>query len=171
MKKIIFLSGIHGVGKGYIKEEIKKEINIPIYEASDLIRLNGVITDEKKKVNNVKFNQELLIKSVNNLTCETFILNGHTCLLTRNNKIESINISYFKRMNIIGIILLYDDIDIIEDRLYKRDNIYFEKNILNDLQNTELKNTKRLSDELGIPLLAFKNGDDIKTLINFITNL
>ena len=28
MKKIIFLSGIHGVGKGYIKEEIKKEINI-----------------------------------------------------------------------------------------------------------------------------------------------
>ena len=74
-------------------------------------------------------------------------------------------------MNIIGIILLYDDIDIIEDRLYKRDNIYFEKNILNDLQNAEIKNTKRLSDELGIPLLAFKNGDDIKTLINFITNL
>ena len=145
MKKIIFLSGIHGVGKGYIKEEIKKEINIPIYEASELIRLNGVVTDENKKVSNVKF--------------------------TKDNKIETIDISYFKRMNIIGIISLYDEIDIIEERLDKRDNIHFDKNILNDLQNTEIKNTKQLSEELGIPLLAFKNGDDMKILINFINNL
>ena len=171
MKNIIFLSGIHGVGKGYIKEEIKKEINIPIYEASELIRLNGVETDENKKVSNVKFNQELLINSINNLTDDAFILNGHTCLLTKDNKIETIDISYFKRMNIIGIISLYDEIDIIEERLDKRDNIHFDKNILNDLQNTEIKNTKQLSEELGIPLLAFKNGDDMKILINFINNL
>ncbi len=172
MKKIIFLSGIHGVGKGYIAKQIKKEINISIYEASDLIRLNGVSTDEKKKVNNVKLNQELLINSINNLTCnETFILNGHTCLLTSDNKIESIDISYFKKIHIIGIISVYDDINIIEDRLYERDNIHFDKITLNNLQNAEIENTKQLSEKLRIPLLLFKNGNDIKNLINFITNL
>lgn len=172
MKEIIFLSGIHGVGKGYIAKKIKKEINISIYEASDLIRLNGISTDEKKRTSNVKFNQELLINSINNLTCNgTFILNGHTCLLTSDDKIESIDINYFKKINIIGIISVYDDIDIIEDRLYKRDNIHFDKITLNNLQKVEIENTKQLSEKLCVPLLSFKNGDDIKTLIHFITNL
>lgn len=172
MKKIIFVCGIHGVGKGYITKQIKNEINISIYEASDLIRLNGVSTDEKKKVSNVKFNQKLLIKSINNLTRnETFILNGHICLLTSDNKIESIDISYFKKINIIGIISVYDDIDIIEDRLYKRDNIHFDKITLDNLQKVEIENAKQLSEKLCIPLLLFKNSDDIKKIINFITNL
>ena len=120
----------------------------------------------------MKLNQELLINSINNLTCnETFILNGHTCLLTSDNKIESIDISYFKKIHIIGIISVYDDINIIEDRLYERDNIHFDKITLNNLQNAEIENTKQLSEKLRIPLLLFKNGNDIKNLINFITNL
>lgn len=172
MKKIIFVSGIHGVGKGYIAKQIKNEINISIYEASNLIRLNGVSTDEKKKVSNVKLNQDLLINSINNLKCnETFILNGHTCLLTSDNKIESIDINYFKKINIIGIISVYNDIDIIEDRLYKRDNIHFDKIILDNLQKIEVENAKQLSEKMSIPLLSFKSGDDIETIINFITNL
>lgn len=90
MKKIILLSGIHGVGKGYITGQLKKEISIPIYEASKLIRLNGVASDRDKIVDNVANNQELLVNSINNLIKEEiFILDGHTCLITADRNIES----------------------------------------------------------------------------------
>lgn len=172
MKKVIFLSGIHGVGKGFISKQIEKEINIPIYEASKLIRLNGGIIDKDKKVNNVNSNQDLLINSINNLVeHDIFILDGHTCLINNENCIESIDIDIFRRINVIGIVLVYDDINIISERLYKRDNIRFDKLLLDNLQKSEILNTEKLSEELRVPLLSFKNGDDIKRLINFIKNL
>lgn len=172
MKKVIFLSGIHGVGKGFISKQIEKEINIPIYEASKLIRLNGGLIDKNKKVNNVNSNQNLLVDSINNLVeHDIFILDGHTSLINKENIIESINIDIFRKINIIGIVSIYDDVNIISERLYKRDNINFDKILLDNLQKSELLNTKKLSEELGIPLLSFKNGDDIKILTNFIRNL
>lgn len=172
MKKVIFLSGIHGVGKGFISKQIEKEINIPIYEASKLIRLNGGLIDKDKKVNNVNSNQDLLINSINNLVeHDIFILDGHTCLINNENCVESIDIDIFRRINVIGIVLVYDDINIISERLYKRDNIGFDKLLLDNLQKSEILNTEKLSEELRVPLLSFKNGDDIKRLINFIKNL
>ena len=172
MKKIILLSGIHGVGKGYITGQLKKEISIPIYEASKLIRLNGVASDRDKIVDNVANNQELLVNSINNLIKEEiFILDGHTCLITADRNIESIDINYFREINIIGIISIYDDINIIKERIYKRDNINFSKSLLDDLQRTEIENTKRLSKQLCTPLLVFKNGDNINRLIDFVKSL
>lgn len=172
MKKIIFLSGVHGVGKGYIAKQIEKEVNMPIYEASKLIRLNGVPSDKNKRVDNVGNNQELLINSINNLISdEIFILDGHTCLITADSNIESIDINYFRKINIIGIISIYDDINIIKERIYKRDNTNFSKSVLDNLQRTEIENTKQLSKQLCVPLLVFKNGDDIDRLINFIRSL
>lgn len=172
MKKVIFLSGIHGVGKGFISKRIEKEINIPIYEASKLICLNGGLIDKDKKVKNVNGNQDLLINSINNLVeHDIFILDGHTCLINNENCIESIDIDIFRRINVIGIVLVYDDINIISERLYKRDNIHFDKLLLDNLQKFEILNTEKLSEELRVPLLSFKNGDDIKRLINFIKDL
>ena len=172
MKKVIFLSGIHGVGKGFISKQIEKEINMPIYEASKLIRLNGGIIDKDKKAKNVNDNQDLLINSINNLVeHDTFILDGHTCLINNENRIELIDIEIFRRINVIGIVLVYDDINIISERLYKRDNIYFDKSLLDDLQKSERLNTEKLSEELRVPLLSFKNGNDIKRLIDFIKSL
>lgn len=38
MNKIIFISGIHGVGKDYIANIIKEYSKINVYSASDLIK-------------------------------------------------------------------------------------------------------------------------------------
>lgn len=172
MKKVILLSGIHGVGKGFISKQIEKKINIPIYEASKLICSNGGLIDKNKKVNNVNSNQDLLVDSINNLVDhDLFILDGHTCLINNENHVELIDIDIFRRINVIGIILVYDDINIISERLAKRDNTNFDKLLLNDLQKAEVLNTEKLSKELSIPLLFFKNGDDINRLINFIKDL
>lgn len=172
MKKVIFLSGIHGVGKGYISKQIEKEINIPIYEASKLICLIGGLINKDKKVKNVNNNQNLLVNSINTLVeHDIFILDGHTCLINRENLIESIDINLFRKINVIGVILVYDDVNIISQRLYDRDGINFDKLLLNNLQNSELLNTKKISEEFNIPLLLFKNGDDIKILVNFIRSL
>ena len=75
------------------------------------------------------------------------------------------------KIHIIVIISVYDNINIIENSLYERDNIHFDKITLNNLQNAESEYTKQLPEKLRVPLLSFKNGNDIKNLINFITNL
>lgn len=172
MKKVILLSGIHGVGKGFISRQIEKKINIPIYEASKLIRTNGGLINKNKKVNNVNSNQDLLVNSINNLVdYDLFILDGHTCLINNENHVELIDIDIFRRINVIGIVLVYDDVNIISERLDKRDNTHFDKLLLDDLQKAEVLNTEKLSKELSIPLLFFKNADDIDRLINFIKDL
>lgn len=169
MRNVIFFSGIHGVGKGFISEKIKSKINIPIYSASELIRLNGISSDTNKKVDNVTNNQKQLIKSINDLIKDKiFVLDGHTCLINNQNEIESIKLEIFKEMNIIGAILILDDINLIKDRIYKRDFINFDLELLARLQKSEIRNMKMISNDLNIPLLFFKNGDNIQNIVDFI---
>ena len=63
MKKIILLTGIHGVGKGYISERIRCQVNFPIYEASRLIKQSGNISDfnklDKMRKNNIEILEKL----------------------------------------------------------------------------------------------------------------
>lgn len=63
---MIFVGGIHGVGKIYFCEQIKKSLGFDYYTASQLIeRQRGVQFDIDKKVTNINSNQVLLIEALN----------------------------------------------------------------------------------------------------------
>lgn len=169
MKKIILLTGIHGVGKGYISNLIREKIKLPIYEASKLIKQTGNSSDYNKKVKNINKNQELLYMGINSFVKEDiFILDGHTCLLNINGEIEKINLSILRKFNVKGIIFVHDEANSIISRLYNRDRINYEYKVINNFQNFEYENSKKLAEELNIPFLKFKNGENIKKIIDFL---
>lgn len=171
MKKVILLTGIHGVGKGYISNKIKASIDIPVYEASKLIKQTGNDSDENKKVTNINKNQDLLKYAVENYVKEDlFILDGHTCLLDKEGRIQVINQESLTKLNVIGVIYIYDDIEVIKKRLYKRDEIEYDDKLLYDFQNAECENSEKLAKNLNVRFIKYKNSDNINPIINYLND-
>ena len=169
MKKVILLTGIHGVGKGYISNRIKEIIDIPVYEASKLIKQTGNDSDENKKVANIPNNQELLKYAIENYVKEDlFILDGHTCLLDKERKIQVINQESLTKLNVIGVIYIYDDTEVIKERLYKRDGTEYDDKLLYDFQSAECENSEKLAKKLNVRFIKYKNSDNINPIINYL---
>ncbi|MCZ9981683.1 hypothetical protein OFR20_09155 [Brachyspira hyodysenteriae] len=97
MSKIIFISGIHGVGKNYIANIIKEYLTINVYSASDLIeKYSKMDTDIDKKVLNIDANQQNLISSIDIFVKDKlFILLGHFCLFDKHYNIKKLIKKYF----------------------------------------------------------------------------
>ncbi|MDD3187522.1 MAG: hypothetical protein PHD02_03515 [Bacilli bacterium] len=79
MKKIIFFSGIHGVGKDYILEKIQSQLNINSYTASDIIKNSLGKSDENKITTNIDQNQMALIYGLETINESLIVSNGHLC--------------------------------------------------------------------------------------------
>ena len=80
---MIFVSGIHGVGKTYFCNMIKEKLGIRNFSASQLIaekRKRNFSVD--KCVSDIDDNQLFLLDAINELrqAGEEFILDGHFCL-------------------------------------------------------------------------------------------
>lgn len=169
MGKVILITGIHGVGKGYIAEQLKNKISIPVYTASELIRQSGVFIENDKRTKNIKSNQNQLLYAIHCFVHDdVFILDGHTCLINANHEIEGIDTEIFRQMDLIGIISIYDDIQAIQERMYQRNQLYFENSFLEKFQNCELDSSKKLAKTLNVPFLSFKNNSNIDSLVDFI---
>ena len=62
---IIFIGGIHGVGKSTICHLICSELNIEYLSASELLKWKDINEDaENKKVENIPFTQNRLITGI-----------------------------------------------------------------------------------------------------------
>lgn len=81
---MIFISGVHGVGKSYFCDMVKAATGIESYSASTLItqkKHSGFAKD--KLIPDIDDNQQYLLQAVNELkgSGQNFILDGHFCLL------------------------------------------------------------------------------------------
>ncbi len=170
--KVILLTGIHGVGKNHICERINKKLNIPIYSASELIKKYNSRTDINKRALNINKNQKILLDSLKkDIKDHLFVLNGHTCLINIKDKIVKLDNNWFKRMKVIGIIILYDNVKSISKRLYERDKIKFDLKLLEKFQENEIENSLSIANALNIPVIKMKNNGHIMPIIEFIKSL
>jgi len=86
-RKIIFIGGIHGVGKSTLRKKITNVMDIQSYSASSLIKsVSDLNFPSDKKIKGINKNQDLLIDAVDkyidpNRYC---LLDGHFCLLNQN---------------------------------------------------------------------------------------
>ncbi|SDF56990.1 adenylate kinase [Paenibacillus sp. cl6col] len=173
MRKIIFVGGIHGVGKTYLCKEICKEIDLPHFSASQLIRKQK---EEEmsalKNVTDVKANQAALIMAINNLMIDTpsLLLDGHFCILNREGEIEGVPTETFERMEVACFLVITDEPEKIRARLKARDNIEYSIEMLDNFQSEEISYAKQLSKISKVPLLIHKSRDDRKNLYNFIND-
>lgn len=155
LNNIAFLGGIHGVGKSTICRQICDEVKLEYLSASELIKWEDINEDiRNKEVRNIPGTQERLIIGLTTSIQKnkTYILDGHFCLLNKENEIENIPLDTFKLINPFSLNIVLGDIIEIKNRLEKRDNRPYDKELLNRMQESELKYARFLSNTLGVTL-------------------
>lgn len=171
---MIFISGVHGVGKTYFCNQVSRELGIKSYTASELIEI-----EKHTRFNNDKLaldiddNQQYLTKAINRLRLvnEEFMLDGHFCLLDEVGQIKRIPKDTFISLRPDVIVLLMEEPEIIASRRKRRDNVAVTVNSIETFQNEEKEYAKYVSELLGINLFISKGADDTKGAISFLKQL
>ena len=167
LSNVVFIGGVHGVGKSTICQHICRELNMEYLSASELLKWKDINEDEKnKKVEDIPFTQNRLITGLKNRLQEdkSYLLDGHYCLLNKDNEVVNISLDTFNQINPITLILILGNVKEIKKRLENRDNKPYEYELLEHLQNSELTYAKFLSEVLNLPLYIGKSDDYVNIL-------
>jgi adenylate kinase len=172
MRKMIFIGGIHGVGKTSLCKDLSDRYNMPHYSASQLIsEEKKEVYSQNKLIPDIVQNQDFLSASINRLgISDWFLLDGHFCLLNQESEITRIPLNTFRNISPNSIIVLTDSISSIQDRFSQRDSYRFDHHLLQSFQNKEIEYAEEVSSELLIPSLTVQVGDT-KTIHKFIEEL
>ena len=151
-KNIIFVGGIHGVGKTTLCKKISKELSIDHFSSSDLISMLRVKQD--KKVDNIRDNQNMLLESVKCFldNDKVYLLDGHFSLIDSDNFIQEIPIEVFELLGIRGIIILFDYEEKILERLKGRDNRDYSLQFIRNFQEKEISYAKQVAEKIKVPI-------------------
>ncbi len=170
--RIIFVGGIHGVGKSRFIETASRIIEIPSLSASRLI------TDQrkspaaiKKRVQNVEENQDALISAIEShpIDGKKFILDGHFSIFDSSDLIRKIPIETFQKLAPAAVVILLDDVDQIQKRLWLRDKRSFQPDLLNKLQQAEREHAENVCRQMEIPLFPARPAEH-ETAIQFMAD-
>lgn len=168
---MIFIGGIHGVGKTYFCNQLRQMLNVPTYTASELIvkrKKSSFSVD--KKVKDIKHNQEYLIEAIEELHNEysTFALDGHFCLLDENGKIVRLPEQTFVDLNPKAIVLLTEEPQIIMNRRKKRDGVDLCLNQIEEFQDEEVVYAQKIAKMLNIPFMIYRGNENLISTLKFI---
>lgn len=174
MDNLIFVGGIHGVGKTYFCNTVSHKYNIASYSASELIsrqRREPLSTD--KKVGNISVNQNILLKSLLGLKIGTkwFMLDGHFCLINSQGKVDRVPETTFQCLLPKGIIVVVDSAEKIHERLRVRDGIAFSIDFIRQFQNEELMYSREIATTLSVPYRVHNSNESVDTIRGFLEDL
>jgi len=168
---IIFLSGVHGVGKTTISKKLSAELSIQWFSSSSLIKEhnNELIASCTKNVKDISNNQDALINSVCKLKnkYENFILEGHATLLNSEGKVILLNSEIFKSLGVNSIVALFVSPRIIYERLFLRDGHSPAIHKIIRHQKFEILNSKKISHDIGVDF-SIHNSFDMHSIANAI---
>ena len=168
---MVFVSGVHGVGKSYFCGILKERLNISSHTASFLIseRKKARFSTDKH-VADIDVNQLYLLEAVKELKDrnEEFLLDGHFCLLDQTGKITRVPLETFIRLSPDAIVLLIETPAIIAKRRKERDGVEHSIVDIKAFQDEELKYAQEVAELLHIPLKVSSGSSDIESTIEFI---
>lgn len=146
----LFVGGVHGSGKGSLCKRLVEVYLCKYVCASGLLNWDK----KSKQVENVKYNQEVLrqLLAQNTSGDSSYIIDGHFALWNEDGLCESVPIDTFASLGLSGIILTTCSVDIVQKRLKERDEISYDLDRIQELQNAEIEQAKFVSQELNIPL-------------------
>lgn len=170
--KYNFVSGIHGVGKTTLLNELSNKYAVKCYSISDLIRKHGKsIRVEEKKTKELLPNQEAWIYELNQLELEKekiLILDGHFCLINSNNEISDIPFDVLNRTEIERIVLVTADERLIQQRLHLRDKYEWDLERIKEFQKRETERAYLYASIYNIPIYQFDGNASIVKLSEFL---
>ena len=152
---IIFIAGIHGVGKGTVCREVESQTEFKHFSASQLIKWNNILKNKSKSVDNISTTQELLINALNikRKIYPKILLDGHFVLLNELSKPTPIGLDVFQAISPDVIVCLELLIETIINRLFKRDGLIYSYETLEQMQNLELECAATCADVLKVPYI------------------
>ncbi|MDN5201955.1 ATP-binding protein [Fulvivirgaceae bacterium BMA10] len=171
-QNIIFIGGIHGVGKGNVCTKIQQKMDLEHLSASEVLKWSEVSPDTSNKlVKDISDTQDRLINRLKSLINpnKRYILDGHFCLFDAFGKIHKIPLTTFEKISPFVISVVTSDVEIVNERLRKRDGKSYSQNILNEMQETEIDQAVSIANSLNIPFFIIKN-DDSSELVKFLSN-
>lgn len=175
MNQLIFIGGVHGVGKTTISNDLVARYQIPAYSASRIISdLKNQNLPSDKLIPDIDVNQALLIEGLRKVKPieEFFILDGHFCLINENRTISKISETVFQELEPIAFIVVTDTVNSIGERLKKRDTIHYPLDFIKQFQEEEIKHAIFLAHKLNIEYFIFnQSSNSLAELHNFITGL
>lgn len=154
---MIFLGGVHGVGKTSMCAGVSERFGLQIISASAIIREESaqLSSDSRTAVLNVGGNQGLLVRGVQRIVADPhdrYLLDGHFALRTLAGHIEAIDTDVFRATGVSGLICLIDDPAAIARRLSARDSEVHDVIAISQLQAAELNSAEAVSRTLGLGL-------------------
>lgn len=161
---VIFVAGVHGVGKSSLCKQAEQETGIPHYTASGVIKAEkaNAIPVEGKVVSNVAAAQRLLIQGVDRIRPKHdghILLDGHFSLLTQDGRIEAIEVEVFRSLGLVRAMLIHDAPEAIAQRWQARDGQASSIEIIQAHQAVEWSHARQVAQTLAIPLLEIKAFD------------
>jgi len=174
-RKIIFVAGIHGVGKTYLCHRLEGLMSVDHFSASQLIsefkceKSNS--TD--KSVKSINNNQELLLRAIEKYiqTTRPTLLDGHCCLLNSDSQVERIPIEIFMGIEPCSVIVLYDEISSLVEKISGRDGVSYDAKLISYFQDEEIKYAREIAERLRVPYLKFNVAKGLDSIKDFIGNL
>lgn len=162
--KVIFVAGIHAVGKSSACKLLSSETGIPHYTASQIIREEkaSAISEDSKLVADVAENQRLLVQGVSRLlqNGNLLLLDGHFTMRRKSDGgIEEIHVDVFSDLRIGGIVLFIDQPEEISKRMNLRDGVSLPVDIFHEHQEAEILHARHVASTLGLPLAVLQAFD------------
>lgn len=160
-RKIIFVGGIHAVGKGTICKELAEKFNFEHLSASQVLKWNEISDSKNKNVQNFDTTQDRLLTNLNKIIepNKKYLLDGHFTLLNSNGEPEKIDESTFFGIQPQSIILLTCEPKVIFERLKQRDDSTYKLSVLEKMQQMEIEHADYISKKLNVPLITVINGN------------
>ena len=165
---MIFIGGVHGVGKSTFCSIAEKRFGIHVYSSGSLIadyRNDQYLAD--KKVADIAGNQNVLQLVVRRIeeTESTYLLDGHFCLMNSKRNVEEIAPEVFEELNPRAILVLTAAPSVLFERLSNRDGIVYRVEELDDFQKQEIHHATRIASDLKVALAIC---DEIEEGLAFI---
>lgn len=172
-KILIFISGVHGVGKTFFAKMLKEKYDLNTYTASSLIsNFKNCELYTNKKVVDIEDNQKILLFALEEMSKDekTFLLDGHFCLLDADNNITRIDFITYEALQPKAIVLLTEEPKVIVKRRKERDGFSIDINSTKEFQDEEIKYAKEVADRLQISLFISNGVIDLDNTMEFIMN-
>lgn len=165
---IIFIGGVHGVGKGTICQKIKDNLDFTHLSASEVLKWDDFNKEKGgKKVEDVSATQHQLIENLKKIVNpqRKYLLDGHFCLLKKDNSIERVSLKVFQQINPLAVIIVKEKPEIICERLQKRDGQTYNTSQIEIMQKEEIESAKELCAYLKIQLFESSTENIDETIL------
>lgn len=169
---LIFVGGIHGVGKTTFSRILAHRLLKKHLSAGAIIASykNAELTAEKE-VHDIKGDQDILISALSDIRkTESIVLDGHFCLLDEHRAFSDLPLSLFEQIRPEIVIILEDSPPAVQKRLTRRDNKCYDLEFINSFQLREVAHGSSICKDLGVPFIVCTSAE-IDNVVSIISSL